>query len=147
MPQEWNYGRPSGRCNVVPPELRFLLVEAAQVTVRCDPEWHGKFFHLAMRRGRKIGKVPVARRLAVRLYWMWRKGLDSEQMKKFGSHAGQPGHRQGAKVVRQFPSRQRDFTVVKRLCNCDDHAPRFRRTLDQLMSACYLIQRNNFGNV
>src|SRR5712664_1102600 len=31
--------------------LRFLLVEAAQVTVRSLPEWRGKFFHLAMRRG------------------------------------------------------------------------------------------------
>jgi hypothetical protein len=37
----------------------------------------------------------MARRLAVRLYWMWRKGWDYEQMKKFGSHAGQPGHRHG----------------------------------------------------
>jgi transposase len=75
--------------------LRFLLVEAAQVTVRSDPEWRSKFFHLALRRGRKIAKVAMARRLAVRLYWMWRKGWDYEQMKKFGSHAGQPGHRHG----------------------------------------------------
>jgi len=75
--------------------LRFLLVEAAQVTVRSDPEWRSKFFHLALRRGRKIAKVAMARRLAVRLYWMWRKGWDYEEMKKFGSHAGQPGHRHG----------------------------------------------------
>jgi transposase len=75
--------------------LRFLLVEAAQVTVRSDPKWRSKFLHLALRRGRKIAKVAMARRLAVRLYWMWRKGWDYEQMKKFGSHAGQPGHRHG----------------------------------------------------
>ena len=75
--------------------LRFLLVEAAQVTVRSDPEWRGKFFHLAMRRGRKIAKVAMARRLAVRLYWMWRQGWDYEQWNKFGSHAGQSGHRHG----------------------------------------------------
>src|SRR5216683_4555783 len=62
--------------------LRFLLVEAAQVTVRSDSEWRGKFFHLAMRRGRKIAKVAMARRLAVRLYWMWRKGWNYEQLKK-----------------------------------------------------------------
>ena len=30
----------------------------------------------------------MARRLAIRLYWMWRKGWDYEQVKKFGSHAG-----------------------------------------------------------
>ncbi len=78
--------------------LRFLLVEAAQVTVRSDPEWRSKFFHLAMRRGRKIAKVAMARRLAVRLYWMWRKGWNYEQWIKFGSHAGQPGHRHGAQL-------------------------------------------------
>ena len=75
--------------------LRFLLVEAAQVTVRSLPEWRSKYFHLAMRRGRKIAKVAMARRLAIRLYWMWRKGWDYEQVKKFGSHAGQPGHSHG----------------------------------------------------
>jgi len=78
--------------------LRFLLVEAAQVTVRSDPEWRSKFFHLAMRRGRKIAKVAMARRLAVRLYWMWRKGWDYEQWNKFGSHAGQPGNRHGVQL-------------------------------------------------
>ena len=75
--------------------LRFLLVEAAQVTVRSDPEWRSKYFHLAMRRGRKIAKVAMARRLAVRMYWMWRQEWDYEQLKKFGSHAGQPGNRDG----------------------------------------------------
>ena len=75
--------------------LRFLLVEAAQVTVRSDPEWRSKYFHLAMRRGRKIAKVAMARRLAVRMYWMLRQGWDYEQLHKFGSHAGQPGHRHG----------------------------------------------------
>src|SRR5499427_5896149 len=71
--------------------MRFFLVEAAQVTVRSDGEWRNKFFHLAMRRGRKIAKVAMARRLAVRLYWMWRKQWDYEQLKKFGPHAGKPG--------------------------------------------------------
>ena len=46
---------------------RFFLVEAAQVTVGSVPEWRNKFFHLAMRRGRKIAKVSMARRLGVRL--------------------------------------------------------------------------------
>ena len=71
--------------------LRFLLVEAAQVTVRSLPEWRSKYFHLAMRRGRKIAKVAMARRLAIALYWMWRKGWDYEQLRKFGSHAGKLG--------------------------------------------------------
>jgi transposase len=75
--------------------LRFLLVEAAQVTVRSLPEWRSKYFHLAMRRGRKIAKVAMARKLAVCLYWMSRKGWNYEQLTKFGSHAGQPGNRHG----------------------------------------------------
>jgi transposase len=75
--------------------LRFLLVEAAQVTVRSQAEWRSKFFHLAMRRGRKIAKVAMARKLAVHLYWMWRQGCDYGHLKKFGSHAGEPGHLDG----------------------------------------------------
>ena len=76
--------------------LRYLLVEAAQVTVRSHPQWRSKFFHLAMRRGRKIAKVAMARKLAVRLYWMWRQGWDYGQFEKLGSHAGAPGNRHGA---------------------------------------------------
>ena len=75
--------------------LRFLLVEAAQVTVRSQPEWRSKFFHLAMRRGRKIAKVAMTRKLAVHLYWMWRQGLDYGQLQKLGSHAGEPGNLDG----------------------------------------------------
>ena len=75
--------------------LRFLLVEAAQVTVRSRPEWRSQFFHLAMRRGRKIAKVAMARKLAVQLYWMWRRGWDYDGMQKLGSHAGEPGNRHG----------------------------------------------------
>jgi len=77
--------------------LRFLLVEAAQVTARSLPEWRSKYVHLTMRRGRKIAKVALARKLAVRLYWMMCKGWDYEPLKKFGSHAGQPGNRDGVK--------------------------------------------------
>ena len=75
--------------------VRFLLVEAAQVTVRTQPQWRSKFFHLAMRRGRKIAKVAMARKLAVHLYWMWRQGWDYERLKQFGSHAGELGNRHG----------------------------------------------------
>ncbi|HVH87970.1 MAG TPA: IS110 family transposase [Terriglobales bacterium] len=69
--------------------LRFLLVEAAQAAVRWDADWRRQFVHLAIRRERRIAKVAMARKLAVQLYWMWRKGQDYQQLKKFGSHAGQ----------------------------------------------------------
>src|SRR5271167_1990184 len=75
--------------------LRFLLVEAAQVTVRSLPEWRSRYFHLMMRRGRKIAKIAMARRLAVCLFWMMRQGWDYQRWIEFGSHAGQPGNRHG----------------------------------------------------
>jgi transposase len=75
--------------------LRFLLVEAAQATIRSQPEWRSRFFHLAMRRGRKIAKVAMARKLAVHLYWIWRRGQDCGQLPKLGSHAGEPGNPDG----------------------------------------------------
>ena len=75
--------------------LRYLLVEAAQVTIRTQAQWRSRFFHLAMRRGRKIAKVAMARKLAVHLYWIWRQGWDYGQFKRFGSYAGEPGHPDG----------------------------------------------------
>lgn len=77
--------------------LRFLLVEAAQVTARSLPQWRSKYLYLMMRRGRKTAKVAMARRLAVRLYWMMRQQWDYQQWVKFGSHAGQPGNRHGVR--------------------------------------------------
>ena len=55
--------------------LRFLLVEAAQAAVRWDTDWRRRFVHLAMRRDPRIAKVAMARKLAVSLYWMWRKDM------------------------------------------------------------------------
>ena len=72
-----------------------LLVEAAQATVRSDCRWRNQCFRLAKRRGRTIVKVAMARRLAVRVSWMWRRGWNYEQLLGFGSHAGQPGNPQG----------------------------------------------------
>ncbi len=45
--------------------------------------------------GRKIAKVAMARKLAIQLFWMMRKGWDYEQVKRFGPHAGQPEIRRG----------------------------------------------------
>ena len=37
---------------------RFLLVEAAQVTVRSDQEWRNRYFHLVLRRDERSPKSP-----------------------------------------------------------------------------------------
>jgi len=68
--------------------LRFLLVEAAQAAARFNPEWRSKFLHLAMRRERRIAKVAMARKLAVSMYWMWRKQRSFQPSIEVGSHAG-----------------------------------------------------------
>lgn len=69
--------------------LRFLLVEAAQAAVRSDPDWRRRYIHLAMRRQKSIAKVAMGRKLAVRLYWMWRREWDYQQFREFGSNAGE----------------------------------------------------------
>jgi len=68
--------------------LRGLLVEAVHVAVRHDAEWKRDYRRLAMRKNRSIAVVAVARKLAVRLWWMWRRGVDYTQLSASGSHAG-----------------------------------------------------------
>jgi hypothetical protein len=53
------------------------------------------FGSLAMRWQRNIAKVAMARRLGVRLYWMWRNDWEYSYRVKFGSNAGQLGIRHG----------------------------------------------------
>src|SRR6201988_248633 len=77
--------------------LRFLLVEAGQVVARIPPDWRRRYIHLAMRRHKSIAKVSMGRRLAIRLYWMWRNGCEYSQSLEFGSYAGQLGTGHGVK--------------------------------------------------
>jgi len=60
--------------------LRWLLVEAGQTAARGDPELGRLYRRLKMRRASGTAKVAVARRLAVRLYWMLRQRLDYAQL-------------------------------------------------------------------
>jgi len=83
--ERWRMGHISKQGNTL---LRYLLGQAAQVAARCDEQWRQQYTHLAMRRNRAIAKVAMARKLAVRLFWMWRRGREYEQLKKFGSHVG-----------------------------------------------------------
>ena len=69
--------------------LRFLLVEAAQAAARVNPEWRRRYIDLAMRRHKSIAKVAMGRRLAIRLYWMWRNGCEYSESLEFGSYSGQ----------------------------------------------------------
>jgi transposase len=68
--------------------LRGLLVEAAQSAVRHEPELRREYQRLAQRKCRALAKVAMARKLAVRLYWMLRSEVDYAQLLQ-GSNAGQ----------------------------------------------------------
>ncbi len=52
--------------------LRMLLVEAAQIAVRCDPGLRNEYLHRCHRKPKGVAKVAAARKLAIRLYWMLR---------------------------------------------------------------------------
>ena len=52
--------------------LRSLLVEAAQIAVRYDPQFRREYLHRCRQKPKGVAKVAAARKLAVRLYWMLR---------------------------------------------------------------------------
>jgi len=81
----WRLGHITKQGNAL---LRFLLGQAAQSVAQAEQQWRHQYAHLAMRRHPAIAKVAMARKLAVRLFWMWRREWDYQQLKKFGSHVG-----------------------------------------------------------
>jgi transposase len=83
--ERWRLGHITKQGNKL---LRFLLGQSAQSVARCEEQWHRQYAHLSIRRNKLIAKVAMARKLAVRLFWMWRNGWDYQQLKKFGSHVG-----------------------------------------------------------
>src|SRR5580698_1784751 len=52
--------------------LRFLLVEAANIAVRFDPDLRKEYLHRCHQKHFTVAKVATARKLAIRLYWMLR---------------------------------------------------------------------------
>jgi transposase len=52
--------------------VRMLLVEAAQSAVRYDPQFRREYQRRCHTKPKNVAKVAVARKLAVRLYWMLR---------------------------------------------------------------------------
>jgi transposase len=56
------------------PLLRYLLVQGAQTAAQADADWQRQYRRLAVQKHRGVAKVMIARKLAVRLYWMLRTG-------------------------------------------------------------------------
>lgn len=75
--------------------LRTLLVEAGQSAARYDPELRRAYQRLCHKKQHTgIGKVMVARKLAVRLYWM----LKTQQPYPSARMQGSPSHPVSARI-------------------------------------------------
>ena len=70
------------------PFLRMLLVEAGQSAAKYDPELKRAYQRLKHKKCSAIAKVMVARKLAVRLYWM----LRTQQPYRPARMQGSPSH-------------------------------------------------------
>jgi len=71
------------------PMLRGLLVEAGHTAARLDAELRQDYQRLKLRRGGSVAKVAIARKLAVRMYWMLRRQMNYTQLVRMqGSSRG-----------------------------------------------------------
>jgi transposase len=70
------------------PFLRMLLVEAGQSAAKYDPELKRAYQRLKHKKCSAIAKVMVARKLAIRLYWM----LRTQQPYRPARMQGSPSH-------------------------------------------------------
>jgi len=68
--------------------MRWLLVEAGQTAARHDPELRRMYGRLKFRKGSAIAKVAIARKLAVRLYWMLRSSSDYAGLVRMSGSSG-----------------------------------------------------------
>ncbi|MGC2281388.1 MAG: IS110 family transposase [Candidatus Acidiferrales bacterium] len=68
--------------------VRWLLIEAVYPAVRQDPALRQDYQRLKFRRGHAVAKVAIARKLAVRMYWMLRSGAEYAQLVR---RQGSPG--------------------------------------------------------
>ena len=71
------------------PLMRSLLVEAGHTAARLDAELKQDYQRLKVRRGTGVAKVAIARKLAVRMYWMLRRQVSYAQLVRMqGSSRG-----------------------------------------------------------
>jgi len=68
--------------------VRWLLVEAAQQAMRFDAALRQDYLRLKFRRGHAVAKVAIARKLAVRMYWMLRSGADYARLVRMQGSSG-----------------------------------------------------------
>jgi transposase len=70
--------------------LRSLLVEATHNVVRCDAGFRKQYLHHCHQKPKGVVKVAVARKLAVRLYWMLRTQVSYPEIVRIESSPRMP---------------------------------------------------------
>jgi len=75
--------------------MRMLLVEAAQNAVRYDPQMRMSICIAATGKPKGVAKVPAARKLAIRLYWMLARIVEYPEVVRSRAARGWPGRPHG----------------------------------------------------
>ena len=70
--------------------MRWLLIQGAQTTVRGDAELGRQYRRLAARKNRSMAKVMVARKLAVRMFWMLKTGTQYPEVVRMQGSSSHP---------------------------------------------------------
>jgi transposase len=70
--------------------LRMLLVEAAQIAVRYDPQFRKEYQHRCHYKAKAVAKVAAARKLAIRLFWMLRTNKSYPEVVRIESSSRVP---------------------------------------------------------
>jgi len=70
--------------------MRMMLVEAAQIAVRYDPQFRSEYLHRCHTKPKGVAKVAAARKLAIRLYWMLRTNTGYPEIVRIESSSRVP---------------------------------------------------------
>lgn len=71
--------------------MRLLLIQGAQTAVRGDEELHRQYRRLASKKHRAVAKVMVARKLAVRMFWMLKTQKTHAELVRMRGSSSHPG--------------------------------------------------------
>ena len=70
--------------------MRLLLIQGAQTAVRGDEELQRQYRRLAAKKHRAVAKVMVARKLAVRMFWMLKTGKTYPELVRMRGSSSHP---------------------------------------------------------
>jgi transposase len=71
--------------------MRLLLIQGAQTAVRGDEALHRQYRRLASKKHRAVAKVMVARKLAVRMFWMLKTQKTHAELVRMRDSSSHPG--------------------------------------------------------